>query len=100
MLRDAEVMHATHISVVDKMLQDMLNARPSALAQYECVLLGGGPLNAKTVARALEAGGARVCQLRHDRDVEPSGEHADHAPVHGRYAASARLFGPYCGTGR
>ena len=56
-LRDAEVMHATHISVVDKMLQDMLNARPSALAQYECVLLGGGPLNAKTVARALEAGG-------------------------------------------
>lgn len=56
-LRDAEVMHAAHISVVDKMLQDMLNARPSALAQYECVLLGGGPLNAKTVARALEAGG-------------------------------------------
>ena len=34
-VRDAEVMHATHISVVDKMLQDMLNARPSALAQYE-----------------------------------------------------------------
>lgn len=54
-LRDAEVMHATHISVVDKMLQDMLNARPNALSQYECVLLGGGPLNAKTVARALEA---------------------------------------------
>ena len=56
-LRDAEVMHATHISVVDKMLQDMLNARPNALSQYECVLLGGGPLNAKTVARALEAEG-------------------------------------------
>ena len=54
-LRDAEVMHATHISVVDKMLQDMLNARPDALSQYECVLLGGGPLNAKTVSRALEA---------------------------------------------
>ena len=34
-LRDAEVMHATHISVVDKMLQDMLNARPNALSQYE-----------------------------------------------------------------
>ena len=50
-------MHATHISVVDKMLQDMLNARPNALSQYECVLLGGGPLNAKTVARALEAEG-------------------------------------------
>lgn len=104
-LEDAAVHHATHISVVDKMLQDMLNvhlsweraarrkgatgvdaaagavapagaaaggpgARVSAggavlseaaataatrgsLDQYQCVLLGGGPLNANTVRRAL-----------------------------------------------
>jgi len=43
--------------------------------------------------------GTRVCQLWHDRDIEPSGEHADHTPVHGRYAASAGLFGPHCGAG-
>ena len=54
-LRDAEALHATHISVVDKMLQDMVNARPAALAHYECILVGGGPLNAKTVQRALDA---------------------------------------------
>ncbi len=54
-LRDATELHATHISVVDKMLQDMLNCRPSVLAQYHCLLLGGGPLNANTVSLALEA---------------------------------------------
>lgn len=78
---------ATHLSVVDKMLQDLLSAdaegaaavsaAPSAvaseasaasgaraaapaasgaLAAYRCVLLGGGPLNARTVGRALDAG--------------------------------------------
>lgn len=54
-LHDAVELHATHISVVDKMLQDMLNARPDALSGYHCLLLGGGPLNANTVSRALEA---------------------------------------------
>ena len=63
-LEDAAEFHATHISVVDKMLQDMLDAAAEteadsaadgALAQYACVLLGGGPLNAKTIGRSLEA---------------------------------------------
>lgn len=82
-LEDAAVHGATHISVVDKMLQDMLNVQlawekagrhqatpsldvlssdagaqklvPGALDQYQCILLGGGPLNANTVRRALAA---------------------------------------------
>ncbi|MEC4175065.1 AMP-binding protein [Adlercreutzia sp. R7] len=82
-LADGAELHATHISVVDKMLQDMLDvqlawekegrkakagtagsAAPAGssqpagtLDQYQCVLLGGGPLNANTVRRALAAQG-------------------------------------------
>lgn len=54
-LRDGVEMHATHISVVDKMLQDLLRENAAALAQYQCILLGGGPLNANTVAQGLAA---------------------------------------------
>ena len=59
-LRDAESRRVTHLSVVDKMLQDLLAADTrGALAGYRCILLGGGPLNSRTVGRALAAG-ARV----------------------------------------
>lgn len=59
-LRDRESRRVTHISVVDKMLQDLLAADGrGALAGYRCILLGGGPLNGRTVERALAAG-ARV----------------------------------------
>ena len=57
-LEDAARIGFTHISVVDKMLQDML-AVPgggSTLAAYRCILLGGGALNPATVVRAREAG--------------------------------------------
>lgn len=54
-LRDGVELHATHISVVDKMLQDLLRQDSAALAQYQCILLGGGPLNANTVAQGLAA---------------------------------------------
>lgn len=55
-LADAARRGATHISVVDKMLQDML-AAPNAdqLRRYVCILLGGGPLNAQTLGGALAA---------------------------------------------
>lgn len=55
-LADAAKKGVTHISVVDKMLQDMLDS-PHAmqLRRYSCILLGGGPLNARTLGRALEA---------------------------------------------
>jgi len=50
----------THISVVDKMLQDLLAAEDAAaLAAYRCVLLGGAAPNERTLARSLDAG-ARV----------------------------------------
>ena len=53
-LSDAERKGVTHISVVDKMLQDMLDCPQAAvLSRYECILLGGGPLNAKTLERTL-----------------------------------------------
>lgn len=53
-LADAARRGATHISVVDKMLQDMLaSSHVSGVGRYECILLGGGPLNAQTLGRAL-----------------------------------------------
>lgn len=67
-LHDAAARHLTHVSVVDKMLQDMLSIveregdespEAAALRGYRCILLGGGALNQKTLARATTAG-ARV----------------------------------------
>ena len=56
LLEDAERRHATHVSVVDKMLQDLLDADEREVLQgYRCILLGGGALNRKTLARALSA---------------------------------------------
>lgn len=53
-LADAARRGATHISVVDKMLQDMLaSSHAPGVGHYECILLGGGPLNAQTLGRAL-----------------------------------------------
>ncbi len=54
-LADARAQVATHISVVDKTLRDMLDIDPSTTASYEAILLGGGPLNAQTVARGQAA---------------------------------------------
>jgi O-succinylbenzoate synthase len=55
-LRDAAKYGATHVSVVDKMLQDLLAAKDAGvLAAYRCVLLGGAAPNARTLARALDA---------------------------------------------
>lgn len=44
---------ATHVSVVDKMLRDMLDADAhGALSRYQCVLLGGSAPNPVTLSRA------------------------------------------------
>lgn len=59
-LEDAERLEVTHISVVDKMLQDMLaSAKADALKRYTCILLGGGAVNYQTLERANTLG-ARV----------------------------------------
>lgn len=51
---------ATHVSVVDKMLQDLLAADENeTVARYRCLLLGGAAPNPATLGRAVSAG-ARV----------------------------------------
>ena len=67
-LVDAARRHVTHVPVVDKMLQDMLDIaeragdgseEAQALRSYHCILLGGAAANPKTLERAV-ALGARV----------------------------------------
>jgi O-succinylbenzoate synthase len=48
-LRDLDSAHATHISVVDTILQDLLAADPGLLTRYQAIHLGGGPPNARTL---------------------------------------------------
>lgn len=56
LLLDARRSHVTHLSVVDKMLQDLLAAdNDGVLKEYQCVLLGGGAANSQTLSRALAA---------------------------------------------
>lgn len=60
MLDDALRKGATHASVVDKMLQDMLAAsNAEMLRRYTCILLGGAAANPQTLERARSLG-ARV----------------------------------------
>ncbi len=48
---------ATHVSVVDKMLRDMMDADSrGALSRYHCVLLGGAAANPVTLSRARRVG--------------------------------------------
>ncbi|WP_139651595.1 o-succinylbenzoate synthase [Raoultibacter phocaeensis] len=55
-LDDARAYGATHISVVDKMLQDLLAADDGeTLSQYRCLLLGGAAPNPATLKRAVAA---------------------------------------------
>lgn len=60
LLADAARMNATHVSVVDKMLQDLLaSGRAEALRRYACILLGGAATNPQTLEKS-RAAGARV----------------------------------------
>ena len=52
-LQDANSFGATHISVVDKMLQDLLSVSQETLACYSCVLLGGSAPNPITISQAV-----------------------------------------------
>ncbi|MGN0301365.1 MAG: AMP-binding protein [Anaerotardibacter sp.] len=55
-LNDVLSYKVTHISVVDKILQDLLeNDRDKIIGQYKCILLGGAGLNEKTLKNALRA---------------------------------------------
>lgn len=55
-LNDVLSFHVTHISVVDKMLADLLTCdHDKVIGQYACILLGGAGLNDKTLRQALKA---------------------------------------------
>ncbi len=55
-LNDALSFNATHISVVDKILADLVeHDHDKVLSQYKCILLGGAELNSKTIRGALRA---------------------------------------------
>ncbi len=67
-LNDAEAEAVTHITVSDRMMQDLLTVEEwradiqpasyakSRLAAYQCILLAGHKLNSRTVGRGLELG--------------------------------------------
>ena len=55
-LNDVLSFKVTHISVVDKMLADLLaEDRDKVIGEYACILLGGSSLNEKTIRTALRA---------------------------------------------
>lgn len=65
-LNDAEAEQVTHITVSDRMMQDLLTVEEwrgdiqphatSRLAAYQCILLAGHKLNPRTVGRGLDVG--------------------------------------------
>ncbi len=65
-LNDAEAEQITHITVSDRMMQDLLTVEEwrddiqpqaiSRLAAYQCILLAGHKLNPRTVGRGLDVG--------------------------------------------
>ncbi len=55
LLDDGARRGATHVSVVDKMLQDMIaTGKTEELQRYTCILLGGGAPNKYTLKQALD----------------------------------------------
>ncbi|MCI8367361.1 MAG: AMP-binding protein [Eggerthellaceae bacterium] len=57
MLRDARQTRITHTSVVDKMLQDLLDTDSDGiLSRYQCILLGGAAPNKRTLERCRQRG--------------------------------------------
>lgn len=55
-LNDVLSYRVTHISVVDKMLVDLLESdNDRIISQYHCILLGGAALNNRTIRKALRA---------------------------------------------
>ncbi len=91
-LSDALVTGATHLSVVDKMLQDLLAVDDQgALANYQCILLGGGALNRATLDEAMNAG-ARVYA---SYGMTETASHVAHELVTQAFDGGLQLMGGY-----
>ncbi|WP_302395696.1 o-succinylbenzoate synthase [Eggerthella sinensis] len=92
LLADAAKKGATHVSVVDKMLQDMLALdHAETVARYACILLGGGALNPQTLDRAQRAG-ARVYA---SYGMTETSSQIAHAQVTGSFTGGLRLLPGY-----
>lgn len=92
LLSDATKKNATHVSVVDKMLQDMLAADAAeTVSRYDCILLGGGALNPQTIDRARRAR-ARVYA---SYGMTETSSQIAHAQVTGSFTGGLRLLPGY-----
>lgn len=81
-LNDVLSFRATHISVVDKILADLLeHDHDRIITQYSCILLGGAELNEKTIQKALARQSEGVRKLWHDRNSEPDCNSARNAQL-------------------
>lgn len=87
-LEDAERYSATHISVVDKMLQDLLAVSVEEAEDDEPAVRGRHAAAVSPAARSLDAASFP------DRAPSPSDDRAssEGRPVHGRHAARARAL--------
>lgn len=96
-LRAAACYGATHISVVDKLLMDLMNfaegenPRLTTLTQYHCILLGGQAPNQMHLMRA-RAAGLRVWVSFGATEL---GSNCAIAPVDGTYTGGLKLLPGY-----
>lgn len=97
LLDDAAALGATHVSVVDKTLRDLLDAaegspaRMRALLGYRCLLLGGSAPNPRTLERA-RAAGARVYA---SYGMTETASQIANAPVDGAFDGALSLLPGY-----
>lgn len=91
-LCDANRKGATHISVVDKMLQDLLASSCSdALRHYNCILLGGGPSH-EALFTQIKNLGARVYA---SYGMTETSSQIAHSLVDGSFRGGLRLLPGY-----
>lgn len=91
-LNDVLSFRVTHISVVDKILADLLeNDRDKVIGQYACILLGGAGAERKDAAHGFARKSKLVLQLRHDGNFQLHCHGSGNPRFRWRAGASARL---------
>lgn len=91
-LADASRRNATHIAVVDKMLQDMCESeRSAALKRYTCILLGGGAPNSRT----LEAAWDKQARVYLSYGMTETSSHVANALIDMNYKGGLKLLPGY-----
>ncbi|WP_165044821.1 AMP-binding protein [Adlercreutzia sp. ZJ138] len=91
-LADASRRNATHIAVVDKMLQDMCESeRSAALKRYTCILLGGGAPNSRT----LEVAWGKQARVYVSYGMTETSSHVANALIDMNYKGGLKLLPGY-----